>query len=228
MINKNNLNWYKILKVLVPTRRNLNNDGIRQAFKILKKYYPKLDFLIFNKNEKCGLWTIPLSWDVIQGKLLDPKGKKIAGYAASAKSTTVFNYCNIGPDVIDYIADSTKEKIGKYSPGKHIPIISHKKFCQNYPDYAYLLIIKRKSIPRGMPGITVNVWKHLGIKGNAFPRPLESAQCIRKQMKINRFWTIPQGFQTFSPGLPKTHFLRGYMIPGTNVRSHDLPKANIP
>jgi len=80
MINKNNLNWYKILKVLVPTRRYLNNDGIRQSFKILKKYYPNLDLLIFNKNEKCGLWTIPVSWDVIKGKLLDPKGKKIADY----------------------------------------------------------------------------------------------------------------------------------------------------
>ena len=66
------------------------------------------------------------------------KGKKIAGYAASAKSTTVFNYCNIGPDVIDYIADSTKEKIGKFSPGKHIPIVSINHFRKNPPDISIL------------------------------------------------------------------------------------------
>ena len=66
------------------------------------------------------------------------KGKKIAGYAASAKSTTVFNYCNIGSNIVDYIADSTKEKIGKFSPGKHIPIVSINHFRKHPPDIAIL------------------------------------------------------------------------------------------
>ena len=66
------------------------------------------------------------------------KGKKIAGYAASAKSTTVFNYCNIGSNLVNYIADSTKEKIGKFSPGKHIPIVSINHFRKHPPDIAIL------------------------------------------------------------------------------------------
>jgi len=66
------------------------------------------------------------------------KGKKIAGYAASAKSSTVFNYCNIGSDIVSYIADSTKEKIGKFSPGKHIPIVSINHFRKHPPDIAIL------------------------------------------------------------------------------------------
>ena len=65
-------------------------------------------------------------------------GKKIAGYAASAKSSTVFNYCNIGSDKIDYIADSTREKIGKFSPGKHIPIKPISHFRKNPPDVSVL------------------------------------------------------------------------------------------
>ena len=65
-------------------------------------------------------------------------GKSIAGYAASAKSSTVFNYCNIGPNIIDYIADSTEEKIGKYSPGKHIPVKSIDFFRKNSTDVAIL------------------------------------------------------------------------------------------
>ena len=65
-------------------------------------------------------------------------GKKIYGYAAAAKSTTVLNYCNIGPEIIDCIADSTKEKIGKFSPGKHIPIVATKYFRQNPPDVGVL------------------------------------------------------------------------------------------
>ena len=39
--------------------------------------------------------------------------KKICGYAATSKSTTVLNYCKIGNAVIDYICDTTLEKIGK-------------------------------------------------------------------------------------------------------------------
>ena len=65
-------------------------------------------------------------------------GKKICGYAATAKSSTILNYCNIGNDIIDYICDTTNEKIGKYSPGMHIPIVSMKEFSNNKSDVAYL------------------------------------------------------------------------------------------
>ena len=50
------------------------------------------------------------------------EGSKIISYGATSKSTTIFNYCKIGPDLIDYITDTTPEKQGKYSPGMHIPI----------------------------------------------------------------------------------------------------------
>jgi len=72
-------------------------------------------------------------------KKLKSEGKKIAGYAATSKSTTVFNYCNIGPDLIDYICDSTPLKQGKLSPGMHIPIVNPIEFKRNPPDYALLL-----------------------------------------------------------------------------------------
>tara|TARA_A100001011_G_scaffold354937_1_gene397773 strand:- start:2209 stop:3372 length:1164 start_codon:yes stop_codon:yes gene_type:complete len=66
------------------------------------------------------------------------EGKKICGYAATAKSSTVLNYCKIGRDLIDYITDTTSEKIGKFSPGMHIPIVSVDEFKHNPPDVAYL------------------------------------------------------------------------------------------
>ena len=64
--------------------------------------------------------------------------KTICGYAAAAKSTTVLNYCDINNDIIDFIADSTEEKIGKYSPGKHIPIVSIDEFRKRKSDIAVL------------------------------------------------------------------------------------------
>jgi 2-polyprenyl-3-methyl-5-hydroxy-6-metoxy-1,4-benzoquinol methylase len=72
-------------------------------------------------------------------KDLKEQGKKVAGYAATSKSTTIFNYCGIGPDLIEYICDTTPIKQGKLSPGMHIPVVPYETFKTNPPDYALLL-----------------------------------------------------------------------------------------
>ena len=54
--------------------------------------------------------------------------KKISGYVATSKSTTILNYCKIGKDIINCIYDTTPIKIDKFSPGMHIPIKHHKNF----------------------------------------------------------------------------------------------------
>ncbi len=66
------------------------------------------------------------------------EGASVVGYAATSKSTTVLNYCGIGPDLIDYISDTTPMKQGKFSPGTHIPVKDHDTFKSDYPDYAVL------------------------------------------------------------------------------------------
>jgi len=66
------------------------------------------------------------------------EGKQICGYAATSKSTTILNYCNLDKNTINFICDTTKEKIGKFSPGVHIPIVSTSHFHKNLPDVAYL------------------------------------------------------------------------------------------
>lgn len=71
-------------------------------------------------------------------KSLKAGGKRVVGYAATSKSTTVLNYCNIGPDLVEYICDTTPIKQGKFSPGMHIPIRSYEEFKNDNPDYALL------------------------------------------------------------------------------------------
>ncbi|MBI2599305.1 class I SAM-dependent methyltransferase [Candidatus Daviesbacteria bacterium] len=66
---------------------------------------------------------------------LKKKGKKIAAYGASAKATTLLQYCNIGPKVIDYITDSAPSKQGKFTPGNHILIVKPEILKSNTPDY---------------------------------------------------------------------------------------------
>ena len=82
----------------------------------------------------------------LRNKLIELKknNKKICGYAATSKSTTILNYCKISKDLIDFITDTTKEKIGKFTPGTHIPIIDHKFFIKNKPDVAVLFAWNHK------------------------------------------------------------------------------------
>jgi len=83
----------------------------------------------------------------LRSKILNIKndGKKICGYAATSKSTTILNYCDLGSDLIDYICDTTYEKIGKFSPGKHIPIKDMNYFYENPPDVAFLFAWNHKN-----------------------------------------------------------------------------------
>lgn len=69
---------------------------------------------------------------------LKAKGKRIAGYGATSKSTTILNYCGIGPDLIEYISDTTPIKQGKLTPGMHIPVKPYEAFKDNPPDFAVL------------------------------------------------------------------------------------------
>lgn len=69
---------------------------------------------------------------------LKADGKRVAGYGATSKSTTVLNYCGIGQDLVEYISDTTPLKIGKFTPGTHIPVRAHKQFAADHPDHAVL------------------------------------------------------------------------------------------
>ena len=69
---------------------------------------------------------------------LKARGKKVAGYGATSKSTTILNYCGIGPDLIAYISDTTPIKQGKCTPGMHIPVVPYQTFKEDPPDYAVL------------------------------------------------------------------------------------------
>ena len=89
-----------------------------------------------NFKKKCEISKKKLNNKI---NLIKKTGKNICGYAATSKSTTILNYCNIGPEKIDYICDTTKEKIDKFSPGKHIPIKNMSYFKKNKPDFVFLL-----------------------------------------------------------------------------------------
>lgn len=77
-----------------------------------------------------------LSWML---KSLKHEGKRIAGVSAPAKGMTLLNYCRIGPEILDFVTEKSTLKIGKYTPGTHIPIVPDSELIEQMPDYALLL-----------------------------------------------------------------------------------------
>lgn len=67
------------------------------------------------------------------------EGKRIAAYGAAAKGNTLLNYCGIRGDFIDYVADLSPHKQGRYLPGTHLPIAPPGRIAETRPDYLLIL-----------------------------------------------------------------------------------------
>lgn len=70
---------------------------------------------------------------------LKSDGNRLAAYGASAKGSTLLNYCNIGAETLDYIVDRSTVKQGLFTPGTHLPIYPPEKLVEDQPDFVLLL-----------------------------------------------------------------------------------------
>jgi len=70
---------------------------------------------------------------------LRSQNKRIAVYGASAKGSTLLNYCGIGKETLDYVVDRSTVKQGLYTPGTHLQIHPPQKLLEDMPDYVLLL-----------------------------------------------------------------------------------------
>ena len=66
--------------------------------------------------------------------------KKVVGYGASTKGNIILNHCGIKSDKIKHICDGNIQKIGNYTPGSNIKIITKKRMRKMKPDYLFVLI----------------------------------------------------------------------------------------
>lgn len=70
---------------------------------------------------------------------LKRQGKRIAAVSAPAKGMTLLNYCGIGTELVDFVTEKSKLKLGRYTPGGHIPILPDSALVERKPHYALLL-----------------------------------------------------------------------------------------
>ena len=72
-------------------------------------------------------------------KSLRDQGHRVAGYGAPAKGNTLLNYCGIGPDLLPFIVDQNPRKVGRFTPGTHIPVKDVEALHAFEPDYVLIL-----------------------------------------------------------------------------------------
>jgi len=106
----------KIDKILIEEKKISNKD------------YDKFNLRIQNSKKNLQLF------------LKNIKKKEIIGYGASTKGNVILNYCGISNKNIPFICDANPTKIGKFTPGSHIPIISKIKMRKINPKYLLVLI----------------------------------------------------------------------------------------
>ena len=67
------------------------------------------------------------------------QGKRIVALSAPAKGNTLLNYCHLDASIIDYATERNPLKIGRFTPGTHLPIYADEKILSDTPDYALIL-----------------------------------------------------------------------------------------
>ena len=89
------------------------------------------------------------------------EGKTIVGYGASARSSTMLNYCGIDSNILNAVADKSEYKHNKYTPGTNIKIMSPDEIISTNPDVILMLAwnfeeeITKELVERGWKGIII-------------------------------------------------------------------------
>ncbi len=65
--------------------------------------------------------------------------KKVVGWGASARSSTLLNFCGIGTDMLESIADKNVLKQGRFTAGTRIPIRDPETVMRGNPDVVCIL-----------------------------------------------------------------------------------------
>jgi SAM-dependent methyltransferase len=66
------------------------------------------------------------------------QGKTIAGYGAARSGPTLIAQLGL-ENCIEFVVDDHPQKVHKYTPGHHIPVLPTDELCKRMPDYVILL-----------------------------------------------------------------------------------------
>lgn len=103
-------------------------------------------------EDKAGLtgtsWIAPFREGVLRSKLelywllkdICAKGQKVYGISAPSRAATLVNYVGLDDGMIPCIMEiKGSKKIGKFMPGRNIPVLDETKLYEDQPPYVLLL-----------------------------------------------------------------------------------------
>lgn len=127
------------LRIYAALKSNMKYEAANIVKHILKEEQ-EMGLLDVSSYENFNKKVLKIKLDSIRllGELKE-KGAKIAAFGAAAKGNTFLNYCGIGKEFIDFIADSSLAKQGLYLPGTRIPITTPDAIRNTKPDYIVIL-----------------------------------------------------------------------------------------
>jgi hypothetical protein len=72
---------------------------------------------------------------------LAAEGRRVVGYGAPAKGNTLLNYCGIDTRLIAFTVDKNPLKVGRFTPGSHLPVrpVDALVNGSGVPDYVLIL-----------------------------------------------------------------------------------------
>lgn len=110
------------------------------------------DALAFAEQERAAGWTRferyeRFALDVAKNRRelielltrLRDEGKTVAGYGAPAKGNTLLQYCGITPELLPYTVDKNPMKVGRFTPGSHLPVLPVEALLERQPDFVLIL-----------------------------------------------------------------------------------------
>lgn len=127
-------------------------DSFRRLNKILEKEQ-SISTNVVQLQQNIQILSQTLKTKLISCK---DQGKSIAIYGTPAKATTLSYALNLDPKMFDFAVDDAPLKQGRYTPGKHIPILHPNAIYERRPDVLLVLawnfadsIIKKHSTFKG-------------------------------------------------------------------------------
>ena len=71
---------YRIAEELFPICRSITGNGVRESFRILKKYAPQLSVKEIASGTQVFDWEVPREWNISEGYIENSCGKRIIDF----------------------------------------------------------------------------------------------------------------------------------------------------